>query len=260
MGWVQEVVDLVGKLSFFAIVHEYEQGLYFRRGRAIDKKVRWSKEELEKIVQEERKVIRDNKGVFPLMFSRFYKRDITPSFPEGYKRGLITNLPKHSKRYEKGKVLKPGVYFNVPILDSIVIDFQQEKILNLGNIGVPTIDEESKEVRVSCNLRYQLMDLYRAYTAVHDYESSLKGHTLSILAKHSRGKKYCEWKNPKVIEELEEEVKKELRKIVTEDWGLKIYEIYITHNIQSHFQDISWEGNPLSFPTLPLDNNIIKIN
>jgi hypothetical protein len=37
MGLIQELVDLVSKLTFVAIVHEYEQGLYFRSGVVIEK-------------------------------------------------------------------------------------------------------------------------------------------------------------------------------------------------------------------------------
>ena len=89
-------------------------------------------------------------------------------------------------------------------------------------------DPETKAVIISCNLRYEVMDLYRAYTAVYDYEASLRYHTLSIVAMKSLGRSYNEWKMPETISTLERHVIEELRKIVTEKWGLRIHQIYIT--------------------------------
>ena len=39
MGWIQEFADLFGKLAFYKIVHEYEQGLYFRAGRVRERRL-----------------------------------------------------------------------------------------------------------------------------------------------------------------------------------------------------------------------------
>jgi len=51
---------------------------------------------------------------------------------------------------------------------------------------------------------------------------------MSILALKSLGKKYDDWKDPATISALERQVTEELRKVVTEKWGLKIHQIYIT--------------------------------
>jgi len=134
----------------------------------------------------------------------------------------------HSKRFSK--VLRPGLYFHLPVIEHVVTDYRQERVMNLGHVSVLTVDEEpaGKAVIISCNLRFELMDFYRAYTAVYDYEVSLQYHTLSILAMKSLGRKYEEWKNPATISSLEKDVVDELRKIVTEKWGLKIHQVYIT--------------------------------
>lgn len=164
--------------------------------------------------------------------------------PEGWGRNIF-GMPKHPKRYEKSKVLRPGFYFFMPVLQHIVSDFKREKVLNLENITVPTVDEDSKSVIISCNIRYELIDFYKAYTAVHDYEVSLKSHTLSIMAKYSRGKKYEQWKDPKEIDALEENVLKELREIATEKWGLQIHRVYVTDNVSCNMQRVLYEGQPL---------------
>ena len=255
MGLIQEFIDLLKTFRFYDIVHEYEQGLYFRNGKSINKRLRLSGEKLESIVEEEKKLIQENGGMLKLMFPHLFSGK-KPNLPEGYSRSWITGLPRHPDRKKKQKVLMAGIYFNIPVLDEIIIDYAQEKVLNLGNITVPTIDEDSKSVIVSCNVRYQLMDFYRAYTAVHDYETSLKDYTISILAKHSRGKKYEEWKDSKVIEKLQDEVRDEVREIVTAKWGLKIHNIYITDNVSSAFERIAYEGNPL--PMSSTQHNIEK--
>lgn len=241
MAWIQEIADIIGKLSFYEIVYEYQQGLYFRNGTAIEKRIKWDDEDLEEIIAEEKKVINDNRGRFRIMYDYLSRRNKV-KFPEGYKRNIL-GLPRHAKRYDKDKVLRAGFYWNIPIIDVIVVDSQQEKILNLGNISVLTIDDEPKRVTVSCNIRYELMDFYRAFTAVHDYEDSLIDHSLSILAKYSRGKTYKEWADTQVVEKLEDDVRKELRKLVTEDWGLKIHEVYVTDNVDSTFQRVAHEGS-----------------
>lgn len=236
---IQELAELFGKLKFFDIVHEYQQGLYFRSGRVKPKMLRRSRSELAEIITEEEKVYEALGG--KKAFAPFRR----PVLPEGYRRSFVTGMPLHPKRYERSKVLRPGIYFNIPVLDSLVIECRQEKVINLGDICVPTTDADSKVVNVSCNIRYELLDFYKAYTAVHDYEKSLKDYTLSILAKHSRGRMYEDWKKPQTVEELEKRVLHEMRKVVTGKWGLAIHSIYVTDNAGCNLQRILHEGPPL---------------
>ena len=222
MGLIQELADLVGKLTFVGIVHEYEQGLYFRSGVVIEKRVRRVKPgDLAEMVVEERRV----QGEVGRLGGALRRR--APGLPEGY-RTTWSGRVLHPRRFSK--VLRPGVYFHLPFIEHIVTDSRQERVLNLGYISVLTTDPgpECKAVVISCNLRYEVMNLYRAYTAVYDYEASLRYHTLSILAQKSLGKRYDEWQEPPTVATLEKQVIEELRKIVTEKWGLKIHQVYIT--------------------------------
>lgn len=236
MGWVQEIADLVGKLSFFSIVHEWEDGLYVRGGLVIKKPIRLSGKSLEKIANEEAQIARDSGGRVKLFFNR--KKE----FPQGYRRSFA-GQPIHPKRYERDEVLRPGLYFNIPIYDDIIVRSKQEKPIDLGSIGVPTTDDENIEVQVSCNIRYELKDLYKAFTVVFDYEDSLKIHALSILARCSRGKTYKEWKQPEVIDKLQVEVVNQLKKIVTKEWGLEIKDFTITTNVRSQFTSTYLDTN-----------------
>ncbi len=245
MGWIQELADLVGSLNFLSIVHEYEQGLKYRNGRVIDVRVRRTVDELEDIVAQEKEVVKQFSGnyfsFFGLSVLLPFRR---PSLPKDYGTSFLTGRPLHFKRYDVDKILRPGIYFHWPIFEDIVTDHKQEKVLNLQYITVPTIEStpDSKEVTISCNIRYELMDFYKAYNEVYDYEASLRDHTLSILAVYSRGKSYEFWKTPKSIEILEDEVLKELRKIVTEKWGLKVHKVYITDVVKGTVQRHLHEG------------------
>lgn len=221
MGVIQEFVDLLSKLNFVAIVHEYEQGLYFRKGIAIEKAVRLMKpQELAELRAEEEKLEKN------LGWARYFPWSGNDKLPQGFRKNLWGQI-LHSKRFSK--VLRPGIYFHLPFLEHIVTDSRQERVLNLGYISVLTRDTETaKAVIISCNLRYEIMDFYRAYTAIYDYEASLRYHTMSILAMKSQGRSFNEWKLPETISALEKHVIDELRKIVTEKWGLKVHQLYIT--------------------------------
>ncbi|HBB41668.1 MAG: hypothetical protein COW73_06810 [Nitrospirae bacterium CG18_big_fil_WC_8_21_14_2_50_70_55] len=222
MGLIQELAGMVGQLNFVAIVHEYEQGLYFRGGVVIERRVRGIKAgDLAELVAEEREVqtkVGRLRGAF---------RRRAPGLPEGY-QVTWSGRVRHPHRFSK--VLRPGVYFHLPFVEHIVTDSRQERVLNLGFISVLTTDPgpDCRAVVISCNLRYEVMNLYRAYTAVYDYEASLRYHTLSILAQKSLGKRYGDWQEPPTIAALERGVIDELRKIVTDKWGLKIHQVYIT--------------------------------
>jgi regulator of protease activity HflC (stomatin/prohibitin superfamily) len=151
--------------------------------------------------------------------------------------------------------LRPGIYFHLPFVDSVVLEYNQEKVINLDNITVPTMDKDSKVVILSCNIRYRMADFYKAYTVVHDFEKSLKDYTLAILAQNSRGKTYDDWKNPKIIERLQDKVLMELREVVTEKWGLEIYKVYVTDNVSCIVQRVLHEGPPLVVNNSPTPNS-----
>jgi|GEM_PF-3134537 len=240
MSWVTDIVNLIGKLSFYEMVYQYQQGLFFRLGTVRDKRLKKVKPDVEKRCKEaEQKLIKEKGRLSFLPFRR-------PEIPEEYKKSWVTGLPLYKDRFSK--LLQPGFYLYVPFLEDIVKDSTQENIVDLDSISVPTLDEgeKSKVMMVSCNLRYELMDLNRAYLAVNCYKTSLQDHTLAILAKYSMGKTYEEWKNPKIKEELEKTVLKEIRETVTEKWGIKIHYLYITHNVKCDVQVLEHGGKSLA--------------
>lgn len=92
----------------------------------------------------------------------------------------------------------------------------------------------------------EVLDYYKTYIAVHDYEESLQDYTLAILAKLSRGKTFEQWKDPKFICGLEEKVSDELRETVTDKWGFKVSKVYITDNVPCYVNKLTHDGQPIS--------------
>ena len=241
MGWVQEIFDGLGKIFMYEKVYQYQRGIFLRNGKIIKKRKKLSGEDLEEVVEAERKVIEENRGMLRLMFPNLLAFNKKPKFPEGYRRSLVTGLPRHPNRYQMDRVIYPGGYLRIPFLDDIIKESVQERILNVESVDALTVDEKPENIYVSCNVRYEIRDVYRACIAVHDYEKSLKDHTLSILAMYVRGKKLNEWKDKEVITKLQEDVEIELRKIVSKKWGIDIHQVYVT-NVTTKFNRIVYEG------------------
>ncbi|MEK6899797.1 MAG: hypothetical protein AABX05_01610 [Nanoarchaeota archaeon] len=168
MGVVQEFVDLIGKVvQFCDIVYEYQAGLYIRNGIVREcKRKRLSKEEKEEIKKEEKKV---RKQVGITQYLPFFR----PTVPEGYRKSWVAGAVISNKRYSK--ILDPGFYVFIPWISHIHKDSgpEVEKVINLGTITVPSADESAASMMLSCNLKYNVENLYLAYKIVHNYEDSL---------------------------------------------------------------------------------------
>ncbi len=309
MTFVDSIMEYMDKFRFWEIVYEYKQGLHFRKGSVIKRKVRCDKElvkkNLDRIVREENKAMRDNGGAwkYVLPFSRpeipesfrrsfltgklkyRHRRDkargkevppgtsgtrqldflqmaideerlmkenggvwryvlplFRPDVPEGYTRSIITGRLEHEGRYSK--ILRQGLYLYVPFLDDIVAEDVKERVMDLQNISVPTSEkgDESRVMSVSCAIRYEIQDFYKAHTKVHDYENTLQDYTIAELAKHIRGWNYESWKMADVIKNIETDVLKALRKTATRRWGIKIHDFYITDHISSDVKRLLHEG------------------
>jgi hypothetical protein len=148
MGFISELKDFIEQFKFFDIIDQYQQGLFLSRGRLQERTVKWDGSELEKIVGEEKEVIKKNGGK-----KRFILPFANPHIPEGYGRSFLTGMPKHPKRYEKHSILKPGLYFFVPVLQRVYSDSIQERIMNLQNISILPMNNGSEAMTISFNIR-----------------------------------------------------------------------------------------------------------
>ncbi len=237
MSFIMDLYNLVCKFGFVTMVYEWEQALYIANGKIVTKPVRWQGKDLEGIVTEERKVLRESGGYWT-----FLNPFSDPSLPENWKRSKVTGLPRHPKRYERKVLLDPGIRWYVPLCHDVVKASQQDDVLDLGYAAVPTNDEDPKTVILSCNLHYKVMDLERAWRVVRDYKNSVKKHTISILSECALGMSYKDWAVPAKVKEVRDRTLKRLREVVTEDWGLKIFQIYLTHHVQGIVQFIAYDG------------------
>ena len=260
MGFVLELLDVLKGMSFCKTVNEYEQGLHFRKGKVIERRIKFNpgikadKDDLERIVASEKDVAKNIVGSDS--FCRWLHYHVPFKdyhLPAGYKRSFLSGLPKNDsvdktvvdkyitdcvgsndflfrnyfklpfkgdvvlpegyrqdwkgyplspKRFDKK--LRAGFYFNLPIIDRVVVESKQEKVLDLANINVPLIDDSvpsvvasdashtkpkvpivdnsGSSIVLSGNIHYEVMDLYRAYTVVDDYENSLKKSNDVLMA------------------------------------------------------------------------------
>ena len=290
-------MEYIDKFRFWEIVYEYKQGLHFRKGSVIKRKIRCDKEKvkrnLDRILQEESRVMSENGGLwrYLLPFSRpvvpegFRRSFVTgrlkclhrcdrargkrfldmaleedrimkknggawryvlpffrPLVPEGFRRSFVTGRLLHEGRYDK--ILRPGIYFYIPFVDDIIAEDVKERVMDLQNISVPTSESgcDSRVLSVSCAIRYEIQDFYKAHTKVYDYDNTLQDYTLAELAKHIRGWNYEQWKKPEVINEIESNVLNALRKTATRKWGIKIHDFYITDHVSSVVKRLLHEG------------------
>jgi len=240
MGFVTEFVGLFHRLQFITTINEFEQGLYYRKGRSIERRVRLYGAELEKIVEKENQLIQELGGRRNFIYPFFPTKRL--DIPEGYCRSFWSGLPRSNERLKKEKILKAGIYLSLPYMDSVVVKSQQERPLNLGTVTVSTKDKPPKNRMLSCNITYKVINLYKAYNIVHDYDDSIRTETLTALHKCSLGYTEKQFGNPKIVEEIERETLIMLRKVVTEDWGLKIVKIGITDNATASVNKTVIEG------------------
>jgi hypothetical protein len=230
MSWVQELFDIVGKFNFVETVYEYQQGLYFRCGDALEKRIRWDGKDLEDIVARENSV-REMVG---------WKRFVPfarPQLPDCYRRSKVLGRIREVTRDVVSKNLRPGIYFFIPFFDGVVTDSQQERMVSLGTITLDTRDVESETKLISPNIRYQLIDYYKAFTAVHDYESSLKDYVLSALASSCRDMSRKDWTNPDKVSEIEQTVLEGIADVASE-WGLKVKNVYVVDSGACNIQKL----------------------
>ena len=241
MGAVKELIDLIkSTLNFCTIVYEWEKGLFIDRGVVIPKRVRLFGEKLEEIVKEEEPIISEHGGRWKLFCDAISGKK--HQFPEGYRTNWL-GLPKHKDRYEKSKNLNAGIYIHFPLVQEVVTANIQEDLADLREVGVLTTDDKPVAMQISPNIRFEILNFYKLYTRVKEYKKAMGIHTLSTLARCCRGTKFMQWTDDKFISELEKGVLKQVREIMTEDWGLKISEIRLTHTVPATYQNIVYKGN-----------------
>lgn len=263
MGFVSELATLMDRYRFWETVYEYQQGLMYRFGTVIEKRIRHSKEYFGDIKNKENQAYSESGGLVGCLPFMRYLPIKKFKLPENYRSDFITGYPRHNDRFKKEKILKPGLYFFVPLFYEVVTDSIQDKVLDLANIGVISNGYHSKNgqhkaesvqdigadngnpeenILVSCNLVYNVMDINRAYNNVDDYKSSLGTHALSLLARHARKMSQSDWRNNDKILDLEKVVLEDLRKTATERWGLKIQGLFITENLPHDVKRLFHEG------------------
>jgi len=247
MGFLYDIVtDLFRVFKFYETVYEGEAGLYFVMGRAIRRKVRWeegdeTKKKLDELLEQEKEINRKITG-----------RLIPPKKAKelGLRSFREYQHPDREKYIKYDRELRPGLYllFPIPGITWIKRIENKEKVLNGGYVSFLTTDEDATKriILAGYNLNHQVIDAWKAFTQVGDFEASLNNYALTILTRLGRGRSYADWTNREKVAALEKEVLEELKKKATEDWGLKITKFTITDTVPHTLQRNIHEGsNPI---------------
>lgn len=241
MGFVTEIVDLLKKFKCVKTVYEYQQGLYIVAGKARRLAVKHTSEEIAEFSRLERKLVEETGGRLAFCFPTLFR----PEVPEDYTCSWITGQPRQNKRTERSRILRHGIYPLLPGLCEIITIPAKMKPLDLGSITVLSADDPPIPLNISCNLRYRVIDGYKAYVEVDDYEVSLKIETLSQLSDSCYGRKYNDWNKIETRKEVQEDVVTNLRELVTDQWGLEIFEVTITDVAPTTTNRVVYTGQPI---------------
>jgi len=238
MGIVQDIIDFFKTFKFSSTVYEYEQGLFLRKGATIETRLKRLKPDLEKKCEtEERKE-----------FERIGKQSFLH---------IVTDLPQAW-----------AAYWYIPIVDEIIKASTQEDVMDIKEITFQTTEDdpkESKTMMLSYNVRYKLINIYKAYMSVKDYETTVEDQALSMGKRSIRrmirkvikndvenggkdtikyGMSFADCINPEKEEELERKIEKELRKVATEKWGIEIIDVYITDLAECRISKLAHSEHP----------------
>lgn len=278
MGVVQDIIDFFKTFKFSNTVYEYEQGLFLRKGATIETRLKRLKPELEKKceTEEEKELKRIGKESFLYIVTDFPADwaaylsccfPLTkPKFSDGFIRSFYSGLPLYKERFSK--ILQQGWYWYTPIVDEIIKASTQEDVMDIKEITFQTTEDnpnDSKTMILSYNVRYKLMNIYKAYMAVKDYETTLEDQALSMGKRSIRrmirkvikndaenggkdtvkyGMSFADCTTPDKEEELERKIEKELRKIATEKWGVEILDVYITDLAECRISKLAHSEHP----------------
>jgi len=141
-------------------------------------------------------------------------------------------------------------------------------VMDIKEITFQTTEDdpkESKTMMLSYNVRYKLINIYKAYMSVKDYETTVEDQALSMGKRSIRrmirkvikndvenggkdtikyGMSFADCINPEKEEELERKIEKELRKVATEKWGIEIIDVYITDLAECRISKLAHSEHP----------------
>lgn len=120
------------------------------------------------------------------------------------------------------KVLKAGIHWVAPIIGEMRVIPVKEQVLDIRTQSLRTKDGVS--VVVGVTVAYEVLDTYRAAYEVQDWDQSLSNEILSVVGREIRSRTIDQC----VGEELSTAICKELRKVATANWGLKIIRVGVS--------------------------------
>lgn len=146
--------------------------------------------------------------LFNILDSLLFWRILPPN-----ERGIRTFCGKHPIE------LGPGLHWVFPVLGDIMVTDITEQVVDVRSQSLTTRDGES--VAIGISVAYEVLNAYKALYRVEDRDNSLVNETLRIVGEFVRTHDYGN-----LLEDtLADWVIRELRKIATDRWGLKVLRV-----------------------------------
>ena len=139
---------------------------------------------------------------------------------------------------KRPKPLYSGMHFCVPLVGRIDVDQAVEQVFDIRAQSLTTSDGVCTLVGVSVS--YEIVDPVRAQLRILDRDASLESETLRVVGAFVSGNSFdrcadSEW--------MLSEVVKELRKVATVRWGLKIHRVGLTDFARHRVLRVLGAGN-----------------
>ena len=128
------------------------------------------------------------------------------------------------KQYQQGawlrfgklrKIVEPGLYFKIPILDEIDAYHVLTTAMTLEAQSLTTKDE--KDIVVKAIIKYRTADLSKFFTHVYDAVEAISDVSMGIIRGVIARKTWEECKNDDIDNEITKKVRIEAKK-----WGLEV--------------------------------------
>lgn len=128
------------------------------------------------------------------------------------------------KQYQQGawlrfgklrKVVGPGIYFKIPVLDEIDCYHVLTTAMTLDAQSVTTKDE--KEVVAKGIIKYKIADLSKQFTDVYDAVDAISDVSMGIIKNIISKKNWEECKEENLDNEITKKVRTEAKK-----WGIEV--------------------------------------
>jgi regulator of protease activity HflC (stomatin/prohibitin superfamily) len=132
-----------------------------------------------------------------------------------YEEGVLNRAGKFKK------IVSPGIYFKIPIIDEVVTQYTVTTTLSLPAQSLYTIDKQN--IVVKGVVKYKISDVKVFLLEVYDAQDAISDMTQSIIKNIIMSKTLDECIDPEIDNILTKKARVEVKK-----WGVEINQVTLT--------------------------------